>query len=40
MIKITTRVSRKVSLKEDIKNVLEELWDAEEEELFYNIFSR
>ena len=34
MIKMTTRTSRKVSLKEDIKHVLEELWDAEEEEPF------
>ena len=27
-----TRTSRKVALEEDIKHVLEELWDAEEEE--------
>ena len=40
MIKMTTRASKKAALKEDIKHVLEELWDAEEEELFYKIFSR
>ena len=34
------RTSRKESLKEDIKHVLEELWDAEEEEPLYKIFSR
>ena len=37
---MTTRTSRKESLKEDIKNVLEELWDSEEEEIFYKIFTR
>ena len=30
MIKMTTRASRKEALKEEIKHVLEELWDAEE----------
>ena len=29
---MTTRKSRKADLKENIINVLEELWDAEEEE--------
>ena len=31
---MTTRASRKSALKEDIKYVLEELWEAEEEEPF------
>ena len=35
-----TREQRKVALKEDVKNLLEELWDAEEEEIFYKIFIR
>ena len=35
-----TGTSRKVSLKEDTKHVLEELWEAEEEESFYKIFTR
>ena len=29
---MTTRTSRKASLKEDIKHALEELWEGEEEE--------
>ena len=39
---MTARASKKTALKEDIKNVLEDLWDTEEEEeeLFYKIFSR
>ena len=37
---MTTRISRKVALKEDINHVLEELWDAEEEEPLYKIFTR
>ena len=37
---MSTRKSRKAALKEDMKYVLEELWDAEEEEPFYEIFSR
>ena len=36
---VTTRTSRKSALKKDVKCVLEELWDAEEEELFYKIFT-
>ena len=37
---MTTRTSRKASLKEHIKHVFGELWDAEEEDPFYKIFSR
>ena len=37
---MTTREEKKTALKEGIKNSLEELWDAEEEELFYKIFTR
>ena len=37
---MTTITSRKAALKEDINHVLEELWDAEEEEPFHKIFSR
>ena len=37
---MTTRTLKKAALKEGIKNVLEELWDTEEEEPFYKIFSR
>ena len=36
---MATRTSRKAALKEDIKHVLEELWDAEEEEPLYKIFT-
>ena len=39
-IKIETRTSRKAALKEDTKNVLEELWGLEEEEPLYKIFTR
>ena len=36
-----TSASRKADLKEDIKHVLEELWDSkEEEESLYKIFTR
>ena len=34
------RTSRKEALKEDIKHVLEELWDAEEEDPFCKNFKR
>ena len=37
---MTTRTSSKEALKEDIKNVLEELWGAEEEEPLYKYFTR
>ena len=37
---MTTRAERKAALKKDVKNVLEDLWDAEEEEPFYEIFTR
>ena len=37
---MTTSKSRKAALKEDIKHVLEESWDSEEEEPFYKIFTR
>ena len=33
-IKMKNRMSRKVALKENIRCVLEELWDAKEEESF------
>ena len=35
-----TRSRRKAALKEDVKHLLEELWDAEEDEMFYKIFTR
>ena len=34
IIKMTTRKERTAALKEDVKNVLEELWGAEKEDLF------
>ena len=34
------RTQMKAALKEDIKLLLEELWDAEEEEALYKIFTR
>ena len=34
------KTSRKEALKEDIKHVLKELWDTEEEKTFCKIFSR
>ena len=37
---MTTRKSKKEALKEEIKHVLEELCDTEEEELFFKIFTR
>ena len=37
---MTTGTSRKAALKEDVKYVIEELWDAEEEEPFCKIFTR
>ena len=37
---MTTRTSRKSALKEDIKHVIEELWDLEEEEALYKIFTK
>ena len=37
---MTTRAERKAALKEDIKHVLEELWDTEEEEPLYKTFTR
>ena len=37
---MTTRTSSKEALKENSKHVLEELWDAEEEEQLYKIFKR
>ena len=37
---MTTMVARKEALKEDVKHVLEELQDAEEEEPFFKIFTR
>ena len=35
-----TRSRRNAALKEDVKHLLEELWDAEEDETFYKIFTR
>ena len=35
-----TRIKVNAALKEDIKHVLEELWDIEDEEPFYKIFSK
>ena len=35
-----TRSRRKAALKEDVKHLLEELWDVEEDETFYKIFTR
>ena len=37
---MTTRESRKLALKEDIKHILEELWIIKEEESLYKIFTR
>ena len=37
---MNSRKKRKEALKEDIKHVLEELWDLEEEEPLYKIFTR
>ena len=37
---MTSRTSKKAALKECIKYVLEDLWDAEEEEPFCKIFKR
>ena len=37
---MTTRTSRKEGLKEDIKHVIEDLWEVEEKELFCKIFAR
>ena len=37
---MTSRTSSKASLKEDTNHVLEELWDDEEEEPLYKIFTR
>ena len=37
---MATKTSRKAAFKEEIKHVLEELWDSEEEEPFYKIFTR
>ena len=37
---MTTRSEIKASVKEDINHVLEEMWDAEEEEPFFKIFTR
>ena len=37
---MATKISRKEALKEDIRNVLQELCDTKEEEPFYKIFSR
>ena len=36
---MTNRTSRKAALKEEIKHILEELWDAEEDPLC-KIFTR
>ena len=35
-----TRIRRKSALKEDVKNLLEELLDIEEDDMFYKIFTR
>ena len=35
-----TRIKMNTALKEDIKHVLEELWDIGDEEPFYKIFSK
>ena len=37
---MTTLIERKEAVKEDIEHVLEELWDLEEEEPLYKIFTR
>ena len=37
---MNSRKKRKEALKEDIKHVLEELWDLEEEEPLCKIFTR
>ena len=37
---MNTSSEGKTSLKEDVKNVIEELWEAEEEEPFSKIFTR
>ena len=37
---MTTREKRAVSLKDDVKNIIEEMWDAEEGETFCKIFTR
>ena len=36
----TAREQRQLSMKEDVKHLLEELGDAEPEEPFYKIFKR
>ena len=40
MSKMTNKEKSKEALKEDIKHLLEEIWDTEEGEMFYNIFTR
>ena len=37
---MATITAMKEALKEDIKHVLEELWDAKEEETLFKIFTR
>ena len=37
---MATRKSREIALKEDIKHIIEELWDLEEEKPLYKIFTR
>ena len=37
---MATREKSKAALKEDVKNLLEELWNAEEGEIFHNFFTR
>ena len=40
MHKIASREKRKAALKDDAKNLLEEMWNFEEEETYYKIFTR
>ena len=40
MPKMTTKEKRKVALKEEVKHLLGELWEAEEEDFFYKLFTR
>ena len=35
-----TRSRRKAVLKEDVRHLLEELWDIEEDDMFYKFFTR
>ena len=40
MATLLSRKSKKVALKEDIKHILEELWDVETEQPLFKIFTR